>query len=48
MVLCFLSEFSKKLNMKLLCKGFALKSVVFKLHHKVFKFSLQDMQAQKK
>ena len=44
MVLCFPSKLSKKLNIKLLSKGFALKSVAFKLDHKIVKFSLKDMQ----
>ena len=48
MVLCFRSKFSKKLNIKLLSKGFALKSVVFKLDYKIVKFSLKDMQSKKK
>ena len=36
MVLCFM--LTKKPNIKLLSKGFALKSVVFKLDHKIVKF----------
>ena len=36
MVLCFM--FTKKPNIILLSKGFALKSVVFKLDHKIVKF----------
>ena len=48
MVLCFPSKLSKKLNIKLLSKGFALKSVVFKLHNKIVKFSLKDIQSEKK
>ena len=48
MVLCFQSKFTQKLNIKLLSKGFALKSVVFKLDHKIVKFSLKDMQSKKK
>ena len=48
MVLCFRSQFTKKLNIKLLSKGFTLKSVVFKLDHKIVKFSLKDMQSKKK
>ena len=47
MVLCFRSKFSKKLNVILLSKGFALKSVVFKLEHKILKFSLKDVQSKK-
>ena len=43
MVLCFRSKFTKKLNIKLLSKGFALKSVVFKLDQKIVKFSLKDI-----
>ena len=35
MVLCFRSKFTKKLNMELLSKGFALKSVVFRVDHKI-------------
>ena len=46
-VLCFRSKFSEKLNIKLLSKGFALKSVVFKLDHKIMKFSLQEMQSKR-
>ena len=42
------SKFTKKLNTKLLPKGLALKSVVFKLDHKMVKFSLKDMQSKKK
>ena len=48
MVLCFRSKFSKKLNIKLLSKGFALKNVVFKLDHKIVKVSLKDMESKKK
>ena len=48
MVLCFRSKFTKKLNIKLFSKGFALESVVFKLDHKIVKFSLKDMQSKKK
>ena len=48
MVLCFRCKFSKKLNIKLLSKGFALKNVVFKLDYKIVKFSLKDMQSKKK
>ena len=48
MVLCLPSKFSKKLNTKLLSKGFALKSVLFKLDHKIGKFSLKEMQSEKK
>ena len=48
MVLCFRSKFTKKLNIKLFSKGFALKSVVFKSDHKIVKFSLKDMQSKKK
>ena len=47
MVLCFRSKFTKKLNIKLLSKGLALKSVVFKLDHKIVKFFLKDMQSKK-
>ena len=47
MVLCFRSKFSKKLNIKLLSGGFALKSVVFKLDHKIVKSSLKDMQSKR-
>ena len=38
-------KFSKELNIKLLSKGFTLKSVVFKLDHKTVKFSLKDMHS---
>ena len=48
MVLCFQSKFTKKIKTKLLAEGFALKSVVFKLDHKIVKFSLKDMQSKKK
>ena len=49
MILCFRSKFTRKLNIKLLCKRFALKSLVFKLDHKmVVKFSPKDMQSKKK
>ena len=47
-VSCFGSKFTKKLNIKLLSKGLALKSVVFKLDHQIVKFSLKDMQSKKK
>ena len=47
MVLCFRSKFTKKLNIKLLSKGLALKRVVLKLDHKVLKFSLKDIQTKK-
>ena len=47
MVLCFRSNFSKKLNIKLLSKGFALKSVIFKLDHKILKSSLKGMQSKR-
>ena len=52
MVLCFRSKFTKKPNIKLFSKGFALESVVFNLDHKrdhkIVKFSLKDMQSKKK
>ena len=41
------SKFTKKLNIKLLSKGLTVRSVVFKLDHKIVKFSLMDMQSKK-
>ena len=48
MVLCFRSKFTKKPNIKLVSKELALKNVVFRLKHKIVKFSLKDMQSKKK
>ena len=42
------SKFTEKLNIKLISKGLTLKSVVFKLDHKIVKFSLKHMQSKKK
>ena len=41
------SKFTKKLSIKFLSKELTLKSVVFKLDHRIVKFSLKDMQSQK-
>ena len=43
-----LIKFSKKLNMTLFSKGYALKSIVFDSAHKILKFSLKSMQSKKK
>ena len=48
MVLCIRSKFCEKLNIELLSKESALKSVVVKLDHKILTFPLKDMQSKKK